>query len=196
MLKHFLPKVIRYPYEFFTQTRFLMALGFIVIGLLSRFVPHPPNFTALNAIALLGVSTLGSKRFSFLTLFSVMILPDLLIGLHSSALFVYLGFASIALLGLFLKKNASFTRSTLFLVLSSILFFAITNFGSWIVSPFYPKTAAGLAYCYLAGVPFLTNNLLGSLVYGGLLLGWMALSKKSIPRLIRKGYKRVVASKG
>ena len=72
-----------------------ISLGiFAAIGV-SRFVPHPPNFTTLLAIsfyvpALLGVRYLPSVVLSF-------ILTDFIIGFHGVTLFTW---GSVILIGL------------------------------------------------------------------------------------------------
>ena len=68
-------------------------------------------------------------------------------------------------------------------IASSILFFAVTNFGVWLVMDYYPKTAAGLAACYVAAIPFFQNTLASDLFYAGLLFGGFALAERSFPML-------------
>lgn len=143
--------------------------GFILLGVLSRLLPHPPNVTAMNAIALFGVSSLGSLRLPLLTTFSPTILSNLVFGFDLSLVFVYVSFGLIVLLGYGLKSNRSLARTTFLLVTSCLLFFLISNFGVWLVCSMYPKTIAGLGLCYLAAIPFLVNNLIGTLLYGWIL---------------------------
>ena len=52
-------------------------------------------------------------------------------------------------------------------LLSSISFFVITNFGVWLLG--YPKTWTGLAECYTLALPFF-RNLMGDLFYSGVLI--------------------------
>lgn len=149
-------------------------LGFIFLGMMSRLLPHPPNFTALNAIALFSICSLGNLGISLFTVFATMLLNDLVFGFHSSMCFVYLSFGLIVLMGYGLKSKRSLIRTSFLLALSSLLFFIITNFGIWLVGSMYPKTIIGLELCYLAALPFLANNLMGTLLYGGMLFGWLA----------------------
>ncbi len=161
-------------------------LGFIFLGMMSRLLPHPPNFTAINAIALFGICSLGNLGISLFTVFSTMLLCDLVIGFHSSMVFVYLSYGLIVLMGYWLKSKRSLIRSIFLLALSSLLFFIITNFGVWLVGSMYPKTIIGLELCYLAAIPFLSNNLMSTLLYGGMLFGWLALAERDIPALAPK----------
>jgi hypothetical protein len=48
---------------------------------------------------------------------------------------------------------------------SSVFFFLYTNFGWWLVSGMYPHTLDGLIQCYIMGLPFFKNNLIGNLIF-------------------------------
>ena len=50
----------------------------------------------------------------------------------------------------------------------SIWFFITTNFAVWIIWDYYPKTFDGLILCYAAGLPFLRNTLMSTVLYTGL----------------------------
>jgi hypothetical protein len=163
------------------HSRFFAILGFILIGALSRFLPHPPNFTAINTIALFGACYLGSLSLTFFTVFSVMLFSDLILGFHSSMLFVYLSFGSVILMGHWLKNSK--IQIPLLLLLSSLLFFVVSNFGEWFSGTLYPKTIAGLELCYLAAIPFIANQVLGDLFYGLILFGSFSLAEKFIPSI-------------
>jgi hypothetical protein len=56
-------------------------------------------------------------------------------------------------------------------VAGSVQFFLITNFAAWLGDALYPPTFAGLVQCYVAGLPFVRNTLLGDLFYTGVLFG-------------------------
>jgi hypothetical protein len=160
--------------------RLYKVLGFILLGIMSRIIPHPPNFTALNAIALFGICSFGSLRISFFTVFSAMLISDLVLGFHSSMVFVYLSFGLTVVMGYWLNSKRSPIRTTYLLMASSFVSFFITNFGVWILSPLYPKTVAGLGLCYLAATPFLANEVLGTFSYGAILFGWFSLVENYI----------------
>ncbi|MDX1666478.1 MAG: DUF6580 family putative transport protein, partial [Saprospiraceae bacterium] len=68
-------------------------------------------------------------------------------------------------------------------LLASVVFFLITNFGVWAGSPLYPPTAEGLAACYIAGIPFFWNTLLGDLFFTGALFGAFELLSRQVPAL-------------
>jgi hypothetical protein len=68
-------------------------------------------------------------------------------------------------------------------IASSVVFFAITNFGMWLFSGFYPRTGAGLVACFVAAIPFFQNTVAGDLFYAALLFGGFALAEHFLPRL-------------
>jgi uncharacterized protein DUF6580 len=67
--------------------------------------------------------------------------------------------------------------------LGSLQFFLITNFGAWAFLNTYPRTGAGLAACYIAGIPLFWNTLAGDAVYSTLLFGAFALAERLAPRV-------------
>ena len=50
-------------------------------------------------------------------------------------------------------------------IVSSVLFFIITNFAVWTIWDYYPKTIDGLIMCYTMAIPFFKNTLLGTIIY-------------------------------
>ncbi len=154
-----------------TFPRFLLVLGLILTAVLSRLLPHPPNFTSLNALALFGAFYFGSQWTCFFVVSLAMILSDLVLGYHPCISFVYLSFGLIGFLGTSLKKNHSTLQVSKISIASSLLFFLITNFGDWLMGSLYPKTIQGLSICYLAGIPFLATQVLGDLTYSALFFG-------------------------
>ena len=53
-------------------------------------------------------------------------------------------------------------------VISSIIFFVVTNFGVWLIG--YPLTIEGFLACYLMAIPFFINTLLGDLFYSAIMI--------------------------
>ncbi len=50
-------------------------------------------------------------------------------------------------------------------IISSVFFFLYTNFGWWMMTNMYPHTWDGLIRCYVMGLPFFKNNLIGNLIF-------------------------------
>lgn len=134
----------------------------------SRFIPHPPNFSPAIALALFCGFIFKQSRLAFVAPVALMVVTDLMIGLHPTMLFTYGSFALIALLGLKMKKATAF-RVTGFAGLSSILFFLVTNAGVIFVTKFYPISFTGLMQSYTAGIPFFHNTLGSTLLFSAVL---------------------------
>ena len=99
------------------------------------------------------------------------------------SLAVYASFALIIVLGFVLLKKVNVNRLIAAGLISSILFFLITNFGSWIGSTAYPQTFSGLIASYVAGIPFFWNTLAGDLFYITVLFGSFEMVKRRYPQL-------------
>ena len=146
----------------------------IFIALLSRFIPHPPNFTPIAAIALLCSKGFNNRWIIFSIPIISLFISDLFLGLHSTIPFVYGAFILIALLGMSVKKISIGT-----VLLSSSIFFLVSNFGVWLLH--YPLTIEGIITCYGLAIPFFLNTILGDLVYSALLIyPFYALQKRKL----------------
>jgi len=66
----------------------------------------------------------------------------------------------------------------------------VTNFGVWTLGTMYPMTAAGLADCYVAAIPFFQNTVAGDLFYATLLFGGFALVERLLPAVRLSGQPR------
>ncbi len=159
----------------------LVTLSIIVlVTALTRLLPHPPNVAPVAALALFGASVFERKWLGLLAPLAAMLLSDALIGFHGLMPYVYGCFAISWVLGLTLLKKPTIITVAGAALLSSVVFFLVTNFGVWFGSTFYPQTSAGLVACYTAALPFFQNTLLGDLAYSGLLFGTYALLKRQV----------------
>ena len=141
----------------------VFVVSLIFFAILSRFLPHPPNFTPIAATALLSSKGFDNRWVVFLIPIVSLFISDLFIGLHATIPFVYISFILIALLGLYVKKI-----NIVSVLLSSTIFFLVSNFGVWLL--YYPISTEGLLQCYTLALPFFLNTVLGDLVYGALLI--------------------------
>ena len=172
----------------------LLVAGMIVLAALSRLLPHPPNFSPVEAIALFGGAYFARRHFALWVPLAAMLLSDLALGLLHGGLYadyflsagfllVYLCIAASALLGFGLRGRVGALRVGAYSLLGSVLFFLVTNFGAWLGSPMYPQTAEGLLAAYVAGLPFFQNTVLGTLFYSALLFGSLAWLRRRHPAL-------------
>lgn len=162
-------------------------LGFItliVLAMVTRLIPHAPNFTAVGAAAIFGGFAFAKGYKAFLIPLTALFLSDLAInnivyGAYYDSFqwytpgfgYMYGAFLLSVILGRFQRGGFKIIGLVGTGVVSTLLFFFITNFGSWVGMAIYPKTFAGLLMAYEAGLPFLLNQLGGTLVYGTVLFG-------------------------
>lgn len=183
MMKLMTPRLV-----FLTVTIFVAAL--------SRLLPHPPNFTAMGALALFGGALVDNRVWRYLLPLAALFISDLILNnviyppttgfrwFTPGAAFIYGGFIAIVLLGQVMIRKVSAPRVLLASVSASTVFFLITNFGDW-ARGLYPQTAEGLLLCYEAGIPFFWNTLAGDLFFSTVLFGGYALAKMRFPQLAR-----------
>lgn len=151
---------------------FLVALSLILIGVVMRILPHQPNFTPLAAMALFG-GVYFSRRLALIIPMAAMFVSDIFIGFYDIRLmlFVYASFLLCVLLGFWLKKNKKWYTVIGTAAAGSLLFFLITNFAVWFLTPWYEKSLAGIIQCYFMALPFFRNTLSGDLFYVTVLFG-------------------------
>ena len=162
---------------------FYIALALIVFAILSRFVPHPVNFTPVGALGLFAGAFFVDRRYWLLPLVALLA-SDLVIGFYNwiAMLFVYLGFASTALIGrLALRNKRNALRLGASAFIGTNVFFVLSNFGTWLSGTLYPLTAEGLQACFVAAIPFYGNSLAGDMLYSFALFGLYALLHQSLP---------------
>jgi len=156
---------------YFTKKQ-IVIIAFMLFAVLFRLLPHLPNFTPITAIALFGGLYFSNKSIAYLVPLFIMVLSDLFLGFHTISIVVYAAFLLVSFIGTRTKKPSVFT-----ILLSSISFFIITNFGVWLIG--YPKTWTGLVECYTLAIPFFRNSLLGDFFYSGvMILGFNYVQKK------------------
>ena len=137
----------------------ISVLIFCVLAL-SRFVPHPPNFTSLIALSFYVPVFLG-LRFIPALLISFA-LTDFIIGYHSGTHWTW---GSVLLIGLIAPVFAkNFNTRLGGALLSASIFFIITNFGVWSTG-LYGYTFYGFLTCYILAIPFFTYSLISTLLF-------------------------------
>src|SRR5271165_852211 len=156
----------------------MLAYLFLVfaVAVHMRFLPLPYSFAPVTAallyfgarrprkemwipVAALAVAGLYLSRSVYAYAFSA----DLLV--------TWAWYAAIVLLGGLLAKNASVLRVGAASLTASVSFFLVSNFAVWVVWNMYPKTAGGLAMCYVAGLPFFRNAVVSDLFFSAAFFG-------------------------
>ncbi|NOX55283.1 MAG: hypothetical protein GXP27_12770 [Planctomycetes bacterium] len=171
----------------------LIGVAIIGAAALTRILPHPHNFTPMAALALFGGAHFRDKFRAFLVPLAAMLLSDVVLYLArypsyvgeavSTALVVYGSLALIAGIGLWLQNRRTVVNVAGACLVSSLLFFLITNFAVWVKSGMYPLTAGGLISCYVAAIPFFQNQLAADVLFTAVLFGGFALIEGRVPQL-------------
>jgi|LakMenEpi03Aug12_release.lakeMendotaPanAssembly.Ray.scaffolds.fasta_scaffold67542_2 hypothetical protein len=166
------------------STRSLLCV-LIGLAIVSRLIPHPPNFVFLGALGLFAGSQIRGA-WGFLAPLVALAISDV-VGHYAGVpgmgfyhpwlmLAVYAGVAISGVLGLALGQRPSAVGLVGASLVSSTLFFVISNFGVWATGS-YPANLSGLAACYAAAVPFFQYTLAGDLVYTALTFGTLAVCR-------------------
>jgi hypothetical protein len=132
---------------------------FVIFAAFLRVIPHPLNFTPVTSLALFSGVMFSRKWMSVGIPLVAMILSDMVLGFYSISLWVYIAFISITIFGWFINK-----MNINSILLSSIIFFIISNFGVWLLG--YPHTIEGLILCYTMAIPFFGYSIIGDLFWG------------------------------
>lgn len=160
----------------------LAALGSLA-GALVRLVPHAWNLSPSYAAEIFAGARLRLWQ-AFALALGTRVLTDAIIyctpfrGQEDSARFyvtimpwVYASIVLNVLLGRLVKNTQAAWKVAGVTLLASLQFFLISNFGSWIGTPTYPKNLAGLIECYVAGVPWFRDTLISYVVFAPVLFG-------------------------
>jgi len=156
-------------------SRFGLMAGLVFGAAATRLLPHPPNFTAVGAIALFAGAHFSRKIWALAVPLAAMLVSDAVLGFSSSLPVVYATFAMIVGLGLLLRERKMRVLPVAgAAVAAATLFYLTTNFAVWAMSGMYPKTPAGLVACYVAAIPFFGPTLAGDLSYTAVLFAGFA----------------------
>jgi hypothetical protein len=157
-----------------------IILPFVVITIIiaalamSRLLPHPFNFSPVAALALFGGARFSNRFAAYLIPLAAVWISDLFLNFtffgrfvpfYEGALFTYIAFALIVLLGSAALRKLSAKGLLLTSLSASVIFFVISNFGVWVSGTLYPLNATGLVACYSAAIPFFRNTIVGDLIY-------------------------------
>jgi hypothetical protein len=197
------------------MNRTLAVIAMVGLAAMCRVIPHPPNFAPITAMALFGGAYFGSRLLAFAVPLGALALSDAMLelltrsgfyravlgdhhsaswlatgsGFYSGSWGIYGAFMLIVVIGLLLREHHSVIPVVGATLLSSVLFFLITNFQVWAAGVFrpegsmYPPTLGGLMMCYAAGIPFFGWTVIGDLFFVGVLFGSFAFAQRRVPAL-------------
>ena len=165
--------------------RFWLAFALVIVGVALRVMPHPWNFAPIGAIALFGGAKFERRSLAIGVPLLTMLIGDAFIGFHSLMPVIYATYALIAVIGMLLRDRQTIPAVGGGVLLSSTIFYLTTNFAVWAMGTTYAKTAAGLAACYIAAIPFFGNTLASDALYSAIFFGIFAIAERTIPALAK-----------
>ena len=138
--------------------------GIFLVLVVSRFVPHPPNFTSLLALSFYVPALLGTRFIP--ALITSFVLTDIVIGYHNTVFFTW---GSVLVIGLMSNYFAnSILKRLSGALIGAIVFYIITNFGVWTMGS-YGYTFNGLITCYFLAIPFFGYSLISTFVFSSVI---------------------------
>ena len=158
-----------------TIEKLVLPLIIIGFGAILRLLPHPPNIAPIAAMAIFGGVHLN-KKYALIVPILAMIVSDRFLGFSSSTPLVYTSFLISGIIGLWLRNHKNVTAILGGTILSSVIFFLLTNFNFWYATSLYPKTFSGMTQAYVMAIPFFRNTLIGDIMYVGLFFGSFELA--------------------
>ena len=174
----------------------MIAIFVLVLAALSRLLPHvfhgmAYNFTAVGA----GLLFFGSRRprWQAVLAVAVMALMDVFLttkvygyAFHMSGyLMTWVWYGAVCLMGSVLLRKVTALRVVGGVLASATSFYVMSNFMVWASTAaegvrMYPHSAAGLASCYAAGLPFYGNDLMSTGVFAAAFFGLPVLSMRLV----------------
>lgn len=155
--------------------RLVFVVSAVAIAALTRILPHPPNFTAVGAMALLAGALVPNRLLSLVMPMAALFITDLVLGFHNTMWAVYAAVGITSMIGWMISKRQSVLSITAGSLISIASFFFITNSAMWVVGfftqGFYPTTANGLVLALESGLPFLTNDIISNLLFTAIFFG-------------------------
>lgn len=154
----------------------------VLLGVVGRSLPHPPNFTPVLAAAMFAGFFFRSSWVACTIPVAIMLISDALffgfydlriMGVVYAAMILPLAMRSL------IRTNPSVLRIGLSALSMSVAFFLTTNLAVWAFSGMYSLTLAGLVACYTAAIPFFKYILAGDLFWTAVIFGTYFLVTRS-----------------
>lgn len=175
----------------------LLISVLILAAAFTRLLPHPVNFGPMAAIALFAGASFASRSTALLVILSAAMVSDILVNaiiydhfalsyfLSSGTLSIYACYILFGAMGTGIKSPSVKSVGGR-AVLTSLVFFLVTNFMVWLGSGMYSPDLTGLIASYLSALPFYQYSLAGDLVYSAVLFGSYAYLKQVQPAWVQR----------
>jgi hypothetical protein len=176
-----------------TRANLWMDLGLvaflIAFDVAARLLPHAPGFLPVAASGLFAARILRIPALAIVVPVLGMILSDVALPGEDWRIQA-VGFAAIAIpavAGIATRRWSGVLPTVATVVVSSVLFFLLSNGAVWAFSGMYPLSWQGLMQCYAMALPFLDKTVMGDLFWTGVLFGG-AWTVQNLPALTRRAH--------
>jgi Family of unknown function (DUF6580) len=175
------------------RTDLMIDLGLvaflIALDVAARLLPHAPGFLPVAASGFFAARMLRLPALAVVVPVLGMILSDVALPGEDWRIQA-VGFAAIAIpvvAGIATRRWSGVLPSLGTIVVSSLLFWVLSNGAVWTFSGMYPPTLAGLTECYVLALPFLDKTVLGDLFWNAVLFGgaWLFYRGPAFARISR-----------
>jgi hypothetical protein len=146
----------------------MAAYFLIILAIVTRFIPHMNNVSAVTAVAIFSGAFLPKKQ-AFIVPLVARFVSDIFLGFFAwqIMLAVYASHLLGVLFGIWIKHSSAQSVRWVKIITSSLasagIFFLVTNFAFLYSS--YPHTFSGVLLAYANGLPFLRGTVLGDVGY-------------------------------
>jgi hypothetical protein len=159
----------------------------------NRLIAGMQNFSPVGALVLCAAAFFP-RRWAIVLPFAAIFMTDLILNAHYGVPLVgwtmvpqYLAFGLIAGLGWWLRRNPAGVRIFAASVVSSVLFYLVTNTASWALQPEYEGGFAAWRQALTTGLPgyaptwqFFRNTLVSDLLFTGMFVLCMKFRVRSV----------------
>ena len=165
----------------------LGLLAFLIaFDVAARLLPHAPGVWPVAASALFAGRIFRVPALALIVPLAATALSNFVLPGDDwrVALFVYAAILFPACAGILARRWQGALPVVAAMVLSSMVFFIVTNFAVWAFNGMYPMTFEGLLQCYTAALPFLDKTVLGDLIWAAVLFGgaWLVRHRLVLAR--------------
>lgn len=160
----------------------------IIVAALMRLAVYPANFSPVIAMALFGGAVVKDKKLAFLLPLLAMFISDFVFevsgiadGFWGWGQLVGYGILAIITVAAFNLKKITAPNVLGYATGASLLFYLLSNASVWVFDSYhlYPDNWQGFKDCMIAGIPFIKNTLIATLLFSAVLFGGYVLLEKN-----------------
>lgn len=153
-----------------------LTLLIITCGILSRLIPHLPNFSPEIVFALY-LGTKHSKTSAYMNILLMAVISDLLLSWGHAwpafgdwTIFTYSALLIIGWIGEHEKLQKYDKKFIITAFAVTLAYWIWTNLGVWLMSNSYSHSLPGLIQCYEMALPFLSTSLAAGGIWCAIIL--------------------------